>query len=155
MATAEEMNTAWDIVTTKLDAYWNGIPVDIRNTINKAISDWQDFYFGESGIWSAEGMAKWSGILAKTQETLAASIKPEAKPEPVPVATTQAPKTDSDPIFYIQGQVESPPIPDVVFPSFTDLLELRTPNWLIPLLIGIPGLFILYQATKSKKGRHA
>jgi hypothetical protein len=151
--TAEQLNIVWDEVTSKLDAYYNSLPVDVRNAINKAISDWQNFYFGQSGIWPEAEVERWRGILAKTQETLAAAIKPGAKTEPLPVAAKQAPKTVADATFYVQGQVEPAKIPEVVFPQFADMITLQTPRWLFPALIGVPALFILYKVSKSKKGR--
>lgn len=152
--TAEQLNIVWDEVTSKLDAYYNSLPIAVRNTVNKAISDWQDFYFGQSGIWAEPDVERWREILAKTQETLAAAIKPGAKAEPLPVATKQAQKTVADATFYVRGQVEPAKIPDVVFPHFADLITLQTPKWLFPVLIGVPSLFIMYHLTKRNK-KHA
>ena len=73
--TAPQLNEKWDKLIDVFDGYYNSVtPTSVRQTINTAIADWQDFFFGNMDAWSETDLAKWRAIYSKTAETLAAAI---------------------------------------------------------------------------------
>lgn len=148
---AEDLDTLWNALISDFDAYYNSIsPTTVIPTINNAISGWQDFYFGNTGIWKPADIERWRGIYQKTAETLKASIPTGSKAELVPVAAAEVPKSETEQVFYIQGN--APPIIDnsVVVPSSPIELAFNSAKWFIPLLVTLPSAYVLYKLLKMR-----
>jgi hypothetical protein len=153
--TAEKLNAEWDNLVANLDAYYNSMPANVSATLNKAVSDWQNFYYGFTDAWPEAELENWREIYRKSAATLQASVKQGAQAEATPVANKPAPKTDSDAVFYVRGQVEPIKIPDVVIPKFAEKLNLTSPKWLLPTLIAIPASAFLYKLLRKHRRKSA
>lgn len=148
---ADALNKLWAELADAYDKYYDSVePVSVRDVIQKALSDWQDFYYGQMGIWPADGVVLWRGIYQKAVDTLAAAIPAGAKPQVPANATTQVSKTPSDEVFYVTGRVEPTVIRDVVVPTFESSFRLDSPWWLTLVVVGLPVSTYLFGRKKNR-----
>lgn len=137
--TAEALNTKWDELVQKFDAYYDSLDKKVQSTLNAAIASWQDYFYGGGG---ETNIAHWRDVYTQAASTLAAAIPSGAKATTQTKATTQASKTAADTTFYVTGKVPAVPIPDVTVPAFaTNQFSFTTPSWFKYMLYG--GLGIL------------
>lgn len=148
---ADGLNRLWVELADAYDLYYDSIePISVRDTIQKALSDWQDFYYGQMGIWPADGVVLWRGIYQKAVDTLAAAIPAGAVAKKPADATTQVSKTPSDEVFYVTGRVEPTVVRDVVIPTFESSFSLASPWWLTIAVVGLPVSAYLFGRKKRK-----
>ncbi len=131
---APELNSRFESLLETFDKFYASIPTGPRETINRAVTDWQDFYFGYLDEWPAAKLADWEIIHAKTADTLKASIPSGAKAEAIPVAAKQAAKSSTNTVFFVGGQNNS-----------GDILpwDLALPKWWLLALPAIPAVWYL------------
>lgn len=151
---ADGLNAMWNSLVPAFDAYYDSMPKEAQQTISKAISDWQDFYYGNMGQWDATGIVLWRHVYSKTAELLGASVPWGSEAKALPVATTQAKASSAgkDTVFYVTGK---PPaiIRDIQVPSFPSAVNLTSPWWYLAVLAAIPAAYIAANALGSRARR--
>jgi hypothetical protein len=149
---ADGLNKLWNELATAFDAYYDSIePPAIRDVVNKAIADWQNFYYaGLTGGWTADGMVLWRTVYQKTIQTLSAAIPAGAQPQ-AQVSAPAKPGKQTDDVFYISGRTEPSIIRDVVVPHFVSPINLSSPAWLGLLAIGLPVATYLFARKRSAR----
>jgi hypothetical protein len=75
----------------------------------------------------------------------------DAKSENKPVATAAVPKSESENVFYIQGNVRPTVDNSFVVPSSPIELNFSSAKWFIPLLVTLPGAYVVYKLLQTGK----
>ena len=133
--TAAELNAKWNALTLVFDKYYNVItPVTTRTTISKALSDWQDFFYGGENHEAAK-VATWEIIYNKAAETLAAVVKSTGVPVSAPVNLPGKPAEKLG-VSYIKGQN--------AFAGFV-MPDLRSPKWWWFALPMLPAVYLMFR----------
>lgn len=72
---AVALNASWDELGKRFDAYAVNIPKTVGDTLQKALSDWGDVFYGSTdGVFSQAVLERWQSTLTKARETLEAAI---------------------------------------------------------------------------------
>lgn len=106
---ADLLNTLWEELGSEYDQYYNTMSVTSRNAIQKALSDWQDWYYGNWDDWGPSD--KWQDVYSRTLALLDAEKAKGARRE-TPVDLPPQQEVIELPPEYIYGRV--PEIPDIV-----------------------------------------
>jgi len=101
---ATELNAKWDELSSTLNTY----PDLDKNTtaqLNKAISDWQDWYYSETNFDNWGDVNKWIDAYNIANELLAKSVKKKKLKVKAPVVTTPKKATTVLPPLTVFGRV--------------------------------------------------
>lgn len=135
----DELNTGWEALGRTFDAYYDILPTKVQSTVKAALSNWQDFYYGQNfgaDTYATADVNRWSSILTVATQTLKAAIPAGAKP-PAPVAGAPAKRAKSDgTVFQIFGRAPS------AEPT-------KLPAWWWWAFGAVPALAILYLTRKT------
>lgn len=104
MMTATELNAKWDTLSSSLNTYPD-LDKSTTFSINKAISDWQDWYYSEDQYDHWGDTTKWEKAYNTANEMLIKSIKVKKLKKKRPIVTTAKKKTVVAPPLLVTGRV--------------------------------------------------
>ena len=108
---ANQLNDEWDEFGLEFDSFVYTMDPKARSAINKAITDWQDWYYGNFEEWPDP--ARWYYILEQAKAILAVELQKgikevteaqRAEIEDKPISEAYAAPIELEPI-YIYGKV--------------------------------------------------
>ena len=90
---AEDLDAKFSALGNRFDKFYTQIPVSAKNSIQKSISDWQDWFNGEDvyGRWPTAPLKKWTDVYNLSYKLLEATINQRnlKEKEPVVYETTK------------------------------------------------------------------
>jgi len=96
---ANDLNAQWDALSSTLNTYPD---LDKKTTaqLNKAISDWQDYYYSDANYdkWLQSDVDKWLTAYTSANKLLSKAVKKQKVTTKEPVVTTPTKVTTLDPL---------------------------------------------------------
>jgi len=87
--TADDIGMEMDAISDALNRVGPSASPGLMASLNEALSQWQDFYWGELDQWPVNALAQWEQRLPELRATLA-QLQRSAGTQPAPVVS--APK---------------------------------------------------------------
>jgi|SRR5690349_8055369 len=74
ISAADSLNNDFEALGKRFDDFFSQIPKTSKTTIQKVLSDWQDFYYAEENYGKNPNVARWDTIYENTNGLLNKSI---------------------------------------------------------------------------------
>lgn len=154
---AESLNNEWDLLASRFDQYYTDLSPEVSDQIQRAINEWQDWFYGNYGVWGNSGeLDKWKSLLVKAnkllEEAVAQGIKaktpvdlePEEEPTELPPLMVYG-RVPKEPTIYDPEAEEI----DYEIPEYKELKIKEDSNNVLPWIFGgILTALALKQLTK-------
>ena len=153
---ANQLNEEWDEFGMQFDSFAYTMATSSKDAIQKAIADWQDWYYGNFDAWPDP--ARWYYILEQAKAILAVELQrgikeiteaQRAEIEDKPISEEYAEPIQLDPI-YIYGKVPKFETTNGADPFALSTTTKKKSGFPWGLII-IGGVFALAIASKKKR----
>ncbi len=71
---ADELNAKYEALGKRFDSFFSQISKSHKNTIQKVLSDWQDFYYSDENYGNNPNVTIWQRLLTTTSSLLEKAI---------------------------------------------------------------------------------